>query len=377
MDRKVLAWLNKKYEGNASRKNRKPTSSPTATSTTKSTTKSTATNTAKKRARATNNVDVTRLTRSEMPAQLQDFVERRANQLRGLDLTDEEMRAFIEEDLELLNNITTIRNIDTLILRFYADDLQEENKATKPVRALTGFAVDGLQRMNASANNNDCLIHSFLTSTSENFRRLAQRSKDEFANFFRRTVFLTLPVVQCFMQNERGLGQEMARRVMGRRFLEEHELQLLAVQFRVNILAATDESKLFQEYNMETLSLLLPGECLRGGDFTHTISIFTSGAHFEALRDSEGYTFNQRKVNEYIRRSQNAANAAHGGVNNMSRAIAASIKNAATSKKPAINRKALANSLGISVADLNAYTNDDLKALKGGSLRRTRRSRRT
>jgi hypothetical protein len=324
------------------------------------------------------------------PAVIEDFIAWRNKQLQGIGkkfwglfktanaLSEAEIASIIQEDIELLQNINTLDNINKLILRFYADNMKAEDEATRPVGDLEGFGVRGLYRMNASTKNHDCLMHSFLTSTCENFRRLEQNSKDEFANFFRRTVFLTLPAVQCFLENERAAGQEMAGRVMSTAFLEEQELRLLAAQFRVNILAATGESGRFQPATRETLLHMLPAECVPGGAFQHTIGIYTNGAHFEALRDRDGYTFSERKIGDFIRRSENAANARQGaGNNNLARAIAASLEGASakSAKKPALNRKAIATILGIPAAELNAYTNANLEKLIGGGKRRTRRRR--
>ena len=309
------------------------------------------------------------------PATIEDFIARRNEQLRTLGLRIEDIASIIKEDTDLLQNVTTLHNINTLILRFYADNMIPEDRSTEPVGILEGFGVDGLYRMNASKNNCDCLAHSFLTATCENFRRLEQNSKDEFANFFRRTIFLTLPAVQCFMVNERDEGRTMARRVMSSGFLYEQELRLLAAQFHVNILAATGESGRFQPTDVEALRLTLPAACVPGGVFQHTIGIYTSGRHFEALRDAEGYIFSERKLGDFIRRSENAANARQGVGNNMARAIAASLNSTKSAKKPALNRKAIANILGIPPAELNAYTNTNLEKLIGGGKRRTRRRR--
>jgi len=121
---------------------------------------------------------------------------------------------------------------------------------------------------------------------------------------------------------------------------------------------------------------MLPAECVPGGAFAHTIAIYTNGAHFEALRDDDGYTFSERKIGDFIRRSENVANARQGvGNNGMAEAIAESLKEASakSAKKPALNRRAIANSIGIPLAELNAYTNAELKNFIGGGKRRTRR----
>jgi len=195
----------------------------------------------------------------------------------------------------------------------------------------------------------------------------------------------------------------MERRVMLREFLEEPELRLLAAQFHVNILAANGPSKRFQPTGLEALRITLPPACVPRVAFKHTVAIYTSGGHFEALRDHDGYTFNERKVAEIIRRSENAANASRGAPNsnleaaiaaslasprralggrnnnNLQKAIAASLKNSAkkSAKKPALNYKAIANSIGVTVDELKMmYTNANLNAMfGGGGKRRTRRRR--
>jgi len=254
------------------------------------------------------------------PPRIQDFIERRKTQLRSLNLDVGVVDSIVQEDINFLDNITDIDNINKLILRLY--DLDQERRVTRPVGMLDDFGVEGLYRMNASQNNHDCLMHSFLTSTCENFRRLNQDFKDEFANFFRRTVFLTLPVVQCFMRYNPVEGKEMEKRILSTDFLREYELNLLAAQFRVNILAAQGEDNvnLFQPVNRDALEFNLPVECIPHENFMTTIAIYTSGAHFESLRDAEGYIFSDEKVNNFLRK-----NDANNGENaNLQRAIEAS-----------------------------------------------------
>ena len=255
------------------------------------------------------------------PPRIQDFIERRKTQLRSLNLDLGVVDSIIQEDINLLHNITEIDNINKLILRLY--DLDQEHIVTEPVGVLDDFGVEGLYKMNASINNHDCLMHSFLTSTCENFRRLNQHFKDEFANFFRRTVFLSLPVVQCFMRYNPVEGKKMEKRILSTDFLHEYELYLLVAQFRVNILAAQgeDDVNLFQRVNRDALHLRLPGECIPQENFRTTIAIYTSGAHFESLRDAEGYIFSDKKVNNFLR-----INDANNGENaNLQRGLEASM----------------------------------------------------
>jgi hypothetical protein len=323
------------------------------------------------------------------PPVIRDFLERRRHELQTLGLSGPEIEVLITDELRLgLENLTTVAAVNTVIHRFYSDTFLPEAEATPVVGELKGFGVEGLLKMKSSGRNFDCFIHSFLTATCDNFRRIAEPSKNEFANFFRRTVFLTLPTVRCFMEQEPGLGREMRQRIQapGGVMLEEIELRLLAAQFKVNILAATGESKRFQPINAEALRAILPPACCdwpaEQERFRTTVSIYTSGGHFEALRDDDGYRFSERKIGDFIRRSENAANARQGaaaGNNGLAEAIAESLKEASakSAKKPALNHKAIANSMGVTVAELKAmYTNANLKAIfSGGGKRRTRRRR--
>jgi hypothetical protein len=253
------------------------------------------------------------------PPVIRDFLERRRRELQTLGLRGPEIEVLITDELRLgLENLTTVAAVNTVIHRFYSDTFLPEAEATPVEGELRGFGVEGLLKMKSSGKNFDCFIHSFLTATCDNFRRIAEPSKNEFANFFRRTVFLTLPTVRCFMEQEPGLGREMRQRIQapGGVMLEEIELRLLAAQFKVNILAATGESKRFQPINAEALRAILPPACCdwpaEQERFRTTVSIYTSGVHFEALRDAEGYTFTEAKIADIIASSELAANARRG-----------------------------------------------------------------
>ena len=253
------------------------------------------------------------------PPVIRDFLDRRRRELQTHRLSGPEIELLITDELRLgLEDLTTVAAVNTVIHRFYSDTFLPEAEATPVVGELRGFGVEGLFKMKSSGRNFDCFIHSFLTATCDNFRRIAEPSKNEFANFFRRTVFLTLPTVRCFMEQEPGLGREMRQRIQapGGVMLEEIELRLLAAQFKVNILAATGESKRFQPINAEALRAILPPACCdwpaEQERFRTTVSIYTSGVHFEALRDAEGYTFTEAKIADIIASSELAANARRG-----------------------------------------------------------------
>jgi hypothetical protein len=87
------------------------------------------------------------------------------------------------------------------------------------------------QLMHASGNNNDCLIHSFLTCTSENFRRLkTQYYKDTIASVFRRKL-LTRYASQGLLHINPAVDN-----LVGSNFLSDEVGRELSRKFNVNIL---------------------------------------------------------------------------------------------------------------------------------------------
>ena len=216
-----------------------------------------------------------------------------------------------------------------VIAQLYQHDMIPEARATWAVGELEEFGVPGLTRMESSARNYDCLIHSFLTATCDNFRRLPQEQKDVFANHFRRVALPALPMIRCFVANDRVReindrerspthGQQrqraemMIERILAPQgFLHETELHLLAAQFRINILAATRETHLFQPITRDALQVLY-GEthCMDElPAFRKTVCIYTSGGHFESVRKAEGYAFTAEELELFPQISQAAYNA--------------------------------------------------------------------
>ena len=240
-----------------------------------------------------------------------NILGRRREEIKGLLRTagiegnlNRTAEGMLSENVRAINNALTIDGVDELISRLYPD----EHSTTRPVGRLEGFGIDNLFRMNASANNNDCLIHSFLTSVSENFRRITQDSKNEFANFFRRYIFLRLPSVTCYQSNRPAEFASMKIRIGGDDPLENTELNLLVTQFGLNILAADGINESLQPITPTSLTDtdLIPETCRNWAPgtrlFDNTIFIYTDGAHFESIRIGEDrYTITEAEMNEFIR----------------------------------------------------------------------------
>jgi len=263
------------------------------------------------------------------PPHIEDFIRQRREHYRGSPLPPAAIEQVIGLERAALETLETLEQVNGVIAQLYQHDMVAEAKATWAVGPLEGFGVPGLTKIESSARNYDCLIHSFLTATCDNFRKLPQQEKDVFANHFRRVVLPVLPMIRCFIGRdtvreindrersptrgkERPRAEMMVERILAPRgFLHETELHLLAAQFQVNILAATAETHLFQPITRQALQALY-GEtrCMDGlPAFGRTVCIYTSGGHFESVRKAEGYDFTARELDAFPQIAQAAYNA--------------------------------------------------------------------
>jgi len=263
------------------------------------------------------------------PPHIEDFIRQRREHYARSPLPAAAIEQLIALEQKALETLETLKDVNGVIAQLYQHEMIAEAEATWAVGALEGFGVPGLTKMESSGNNFDCLIHSFLTATCDNFRRLPQEEKNVFANHFRRVALPALPMIQCFLKKDavgeindrRGsptkgqvrsrAGMMMERIMAPRGFLHETELHLLAAQFEVNILAATAESHLFQPITREALQVLYGDTgCMdRLPPFRRTICIYTSGGHFESVRKAEGYYFTAGDLERFPEISQAAYNA--------------------------------------------------------------------
>lgn len=81
-------------------------------------------------------------------------------------------------------------------------------------------------RMESSGDNNDCLIHSFLTATCPTFRRYPKKHKNSIARTFRTKVVPLLPEVQT--HKEKSAILEL---LDSERFLTDREIGILAATY--------------------------------------------------------------------------------------------------------------------------------------------------
>ena len=258
------------------------------------------------------------------PASIYDFRQRRQKQLEDVHKTNRlwennkqkknVIDKMFEEDVLLMGSLKSVDDIDKFILRFY--DLKEETETTKQKRQLSGFGanVADWDVMISSGKNYDCLIHSFLTALCSNFRRLEETNKNEFANFFRRVVFFTLPVFQCLARYDENQAKRIQKELLEMSFLDDSVIFILNATFKCNTLLAREDFWLgnqFQMVDSEMLKKMIPKECYPSvSGKWETICLYTSGQHFESIRKPNGsYTFTDKDVTDAIAGAEIAKNA--------------------------------------------------------------------
>lgn len=153
------------------------------------------------------------------------------------------------------------------------------------------FGIPGALRMSSSASECDCLIHSFLTVTCPNFRKLTQRSKDEFASIFRRQMLPRLvsryPVTE---KTPNQIMQFIIDVIQSGRFLSDADSSIIAKLFDVNLLLLEPARE-----GQKSLAILISP---RNDNKSDPYVIYGSGAHFEGVKlDGDRW---QRNYNETV-----------------------------------------------------------------------------
>jgi hypothetical protein len=148
--------------------------------------------------------------------------------------------------------------------------------------------TDRLERIRSSGNKLDCLIHSFLTATCPNFRRLDEGDKDFFADIYRRRIFTniarTTHAYKRQVENEKkqGINENERRSTMYRissiDFLENIEITILCEYYHIKMLVF--------EVLVGVPSVVLYGlNGQRNTDNDTVYMIYNPGqGHFEAVR---------------------------------------------------------------------------------------------
>jgi hypothetical protein len=147
---------------------------------------------------------------------------------RSIDEIDRWVRR-IAECMAVKNGDTTIANSDQI----------GPDQFSHGVRTISGsFGIlQGGQLMNALGNNNDCLIHSFLTCVSPTFRTVVEEARMKIAGYFRRFI---LPTIQNLHNVKPSDVTIMRERLQSYHFLTGAEINILSSHYQVPIINIQD-----------------------------------------------------------------------------------------------------------------------------------------
>ncbi len=196
---------------------------------------------------------------------------------------------------------TTVEKLNTYIGTFIKDQTKTESETkvvgtvSDTIPDLCGKELDEFQkdlcswsRMKSSGSQFDCLIHTFLTMTSPNFRRLPSGQKDTLASAFRRTLFLKFPVI-----NRASDRDEVRKRVPASGvFLTDSELQILSLTYKINFIVFEQAKK--EKVGGRTMSMPATITPIDNFPDTNTFyllsNIFKPSRHYEAVKAKDSYT---------------------------------------------------------------------------------------
>ena len=215
-------------------------------------------------------------------------------------VTIDKMVSEYERKLEA--GLKSVTDINDFIAAMY-EPAAKSQIASRRTLADLGFGRDlNWDVITISPNKNDCLIHSVLTLISEPFRKLKLTDKNDFASFFRRSIFLNLPVARCYQRvEEQEVYEAFADRVNSEVFLEENELFLLASQFKFRILTAANRETTGKQFNLvdgNTLQVIIPIECCEWESNAGwpLYCIYNQMSHFEAVRGPSGFNISEEEA---------------------------------------------------------------------------------
>ncbi len=214
-------------------------------------------------------------------------------------------------------DLTSLRNLDALNMfigerfagRFAAEDTRTFLTGDKVRSYFTDFKdydFSLYDLIHSEGSNSDCLIHSFLTATCPNFRRLTSiwmyrragqdpkenpQDKNIFATWFRHYVLPSFPLYQREFDNTipdvgaaggRTKGEEAQLRIFTPEvFLSDRDLGLLCETYHVNFLS-------FEGVGGRQVVRLL--EVNPADNHVYMVSN-KRGAHFESVRTTEPHSY--------------------------------------------------------------------------------------
>lgn len=152
--------------------------------------------------------------------------------------------------------------------------------------------LSGGQLMDALGDNNDCLIHSFLTCVSVQFRKYDRNVRSKLASYFRRFILPTIP----------GIDPNVRKRLQSYNFLTGGEIEFLSIRYRIPIVNLQDGDHAIER----SMEIFPPKENTfwKGKDDTYTgpfYFIHGDNAHFTPIRFNGSVydmKFNYGKIKE-------------------------------------------------------------------------------
>ena len=152
-----------------------------------------------------------------------------------------------------------------------------------------------LERIHTSGNRNDCLIHAFLTSTCPNFRELDDKTKDSFADRYRRNGLQYIAIsTDTFQSKTEKEKDDIIRRIESRGFLEDAEVSILCTYYNIKI-AVFETLRTYNINKPNKPSFTIYGESFhRNIEDDKVFILYNPGNyHFESIRiaNTGEYTF--------------------------------------------------------------------------------------
>lgn len=136
----------------------------------------------------------------------------------------------IAECLAVKNGVTTIANSDQI----------GPDQYSHGIHTISGSfgTLAGGQLMNALGNNNDCLIHSFLTCVSPTFRNVVEQARIRIAGYLRRFVLPT--IIESSYNHEDADIVYLLHRLESYHFLTGGDIDFLSSHYQVPIINIQD-----------------------------------------------------------------------------------------------------------------------------------------
>ena len=208
------------------------------------------------------------------------------------------MAEWIIDIIVHYNGFTTIKDVNDWILSvtrngkiFNASTPSGQNSIRASKRTLPaefGNKLRGAIVMEADSQNNDCLIHSFLTCISEAFRQITDEQRSMVAAFFRRYIMPVLPpIIPIHLeQKEQDADNNLLDDFTG--LPAEDDL------LQTGLLSEVVGRRLANRFHLNILFVVMEGPILHPKiDITHerknTIVIENQGLHFSPVKIGETY----------------------------------------------------------------------------------------